>query len=80
MKYMKSIKLIGKRLKSETPDFFKKLRNWALIIGALTGALSSLPVTWPAWVVAVFTLIIAICSSVAGTSQLTTSDNKLSNT
>jgi hypothetical protein len=65
-------------MNSETPGFFKTLRNGAIIIGAIAAALLSLPVAWPAWMVTFFTLIITFCSSIAGTSQLTTSDRELS--
>lgn len=69
---------IKQRAKSETPHFFKKLRNWAIVAGALAAFLITIPVTWPAWVASGLSLIVAVSTTVAGTSQLTTTDNELS--
>ncbi len=65
---------IIERAKSPTPSFFKKVRNTAVIISAIAGLILSLPFSWPAWTTTVLTFIVAICSSIAGTSQLTTKE------
>ncbi len=70
---------ISKRATADTPELFARIRNIAIIVAAIAGVLLSLPVTWPAWVVSALTLIVAVCSSIAGTSQLTVKDNDLSN-
>ncbi len=69
--------MIKQRAKSETPHFFRKIRNWAIVAGALSAFLITLPVSWPAWVTSVLTLVVAICTATAGTSQLTTTDAEL---
>jgi len=72
-----SIKTIKLRVKSETPHFFKRIRNWAIIAGALSAFLITLPVSWPAWIISGLSLVVAICTAAAGTSQLTTADTEL---
>ncbi len=74
---MKTVELIEKRIKSKTPPFFKKLRNWSIIVGAIAGTLSTFPITWPAWVTSFFTLVTAFCTAIAGTSQLTSSESMI---
>ena len=76
---MKTIGTIKKRLKSETPPFFQKIRNWAMVTGALAGFLITLPVGWPVWVTSGLTLVAALCAAVAGTSQLTTTEESIQN-
>ena len=71
-------KVIRDRAKSGTPSFFKKLRNWTIVTGAVAAFAITLPVSWPAWVISGLSLIIALCSAAAGTSQLTTVDSELS--
>ena len=42
---------ITERLKSPTPSFFKKIRNTGLTLAAISDAILSAPVDWPAMVV-----------------------------
>lgn len=64
------------RATSETPPFFKRLRNWAgIVAGAATGA-ALLPI--PGWAKLACTIIAAICGGIAGTSQLGTTNKQLS--
>lgn len=44
---------ITERLKSPTPSFFKKIRNAGLTLAAISAAILSAPVVWPAMVVTV---------------------------
>ena len=44
---------ITQRLKSPTPSFFKKIRNAGLTLAAISAAILSAPVVWPAMVVTV---------------------------
>ena len=44
---------ITERLKSPTPSFFKKIRNTGLTLAAISAAILSAPVVWPAMVVTV---------------------------
>ncbi len=71
-------KTIKDRAKSKTPSFFKKIRNWAVIVGAVAAFALTLPIGWPAWAISGLSLIVALSSATAGTSQLTTTDTELS--
>lgn len=69
---------IRKRLKGETPSFFKVLRNIAIGAVTVSGVILALPVVGavaiPAGVIAVATYVTAIGSAVGITSQLTVKD------
>lgn len=43
------LKTIRERLKSETPKFWKTIRNWMIAIGGLGAALGALPDDQTAW-------------------------------
>jgi hypothetical protein len=73
------IEILIKRLKSESPGLFKKLRNWAFWLGSLSSIVLMLPLGLPAWVITVLTLFVGITSGIAGASQLTTNDQTLVN-
>ena len=42
---------IQERMSSPTPPFFQKLRNWGLILAAVSGAILTTPAALPAIVV-----------------------------
>lgn len=52
-------------MQSPTPPFFVKLRNWSLILAAVSGAILTTPVALPAIVVKVAGYL-AIAGGVAG--------------
>lgn len=56
---------IQERMQSPTPPFFAKLRNWGLILAAVSGALLTTPVALPAIVVKVAGYL-AVAGTVAG--------------
>jgi Sec-independent protein secretion pathway component TatC len=65
---------IQERIQSPTPPFFAKLRNWSLILVAISGAILTTPVVLPAIVVKVAGYL-AVAGTVAGAvSQAVTTD------
>lgn len=56
---------IQERMQSPTPPFFTKLRNWGLILAAVSGAILTTPVVLPAIVVKVAGYL-AVAGTVAG--------------
>lgn len=56
---------IQERMQSPTPPFFAKLRNWGLILAAVSGALLTTPAALPAIVVKVAGYL-AVAGTVAG--------------
>lgn len=65
---------IQERMQSPTPPFFAKLRNWSLILVAISGAILTTPVALPAIVVKVAGYM-AVAGTVAGAvSQSVTSN------
>ena len=67
---------IQERLQSPTPPFFAKLRNWGLILAAVSGAILTTPVALPAIMVKVAGYL-AVAGTVAGAvSQAVTQGNQ----
>ncbi|MFN2261963.1 MAG: hypothetical protein ABR595_07875 [Psychroflexus sp.] len=60
------------RYKSETPKFFKKLRNIGLTITAFAGAILTAPVALPAAVISIAGYGLAIGTAVSAVSQVVT--------
>jgi hypothetical protein len=56
---------IQERMSSPTPPFFKKLRNWSLILAAVSGGLLAAPIALPAVVVQVAGYL-AVAGAIAG--------------
>ena len=56
---------LQERIQSPTPPFFAKLRNWSLILVAVSGAILTTPVALPAIVVKVAGYL-AVAGTVAG--------------
>lgn len=67
------------RAKAECPKFFKQLKKYALTIGgsavAVVVANSSLSLNLNPTLISILGYVIAACAAVAGTAQLTRSDN-----
>ena len=67
---------IQERMSSPTPPFFVKLRNWSLILAAVSGAILTTPLALPAIVVKVAGYL-AVAAGVAGAvSQAVTEPNQ----
>lgn len=66
---------IVKRLKDETPDFWKKIRKWALIISAISGgaaaSIATAGLAVPAWVTFILLTITTSSATLAGGATLT---------
>jgi hypothetical protein len=67
---MKTEKMsVAERVVAPTPKFFKTIRNWGIVLGALGGTLVAAPVTLPAWLLAAAKALIVAGSVAAGVSQ-----------
>lgn len=64
-------KTIKERWNGKTPKFWKKVQRWAIITGAVAGAIIAAPVTLPVGVITAATYIAAVSATIATTSQLT---------
>jgi hypothetical protein len=62
-------KSVLERVAAPTPKFFKTIRNWGLVLGALGGTLVAAPVALPAWLLAAAKALIVAGSVAAGVSQ-----------
>jgi len=60
---------IVKRIKSDTPPFFKKVRNIGLMVAGIGTAIATLPVSLPVGLVAVSSYLIAIGTTAATIAQ-----------
>lgn len=67
------------RVKAECPEFFKQLKKYAMGIGSSAVAVfvanSSLSLNLSPTLISILGYVIAVCAAVAGTAQLTKSDN-----
>ncbi|WP_315821542.1 hypothetical protein [Paraflavitalea speifideaquila] len=66
---------IQERMQSPTPPFFVKLRNWSLILAAVSGTILTTPVALPAIVVQVAGYL-AVAGTVAGAVSQAVTDVK----
>lgn len=64
-------KTIKQRWNGKTPKFWKKVQRWAIITGAVAGAIIAAPITLPVGVITAATYIAAVSATIATTSQLT---------
>jgi hypothetical protein len=69
-------KTIKERWNGKTPKFWKRVQRWAIITGAVAGAIIAAPVTLPIGVVTAASYLAAVSATVATTSQLTIEDGK----
>jgi hypothetical protein len=67
-------KTLKERWNGKTPKFWKRVQRWAIITGAVAGAIIAAPVTLPAAVITTATYIAAVSATIATTSQLTIED------
>jgi ABC-type xylose transport system permease subunit len=65
---------IIKRLKSDTPVFFKRLRAIGITLGSIGGVIVAAPVALPAIIVTIGGYMIVGGSVIASVSQLTKKD------
>jgi hypothetical protein len=70
-------KNIKERWNDKTPKFWKRVQRWALITGAVAGAVLAAPVTLPAAVITAATYVATVATTAATLSQLTVEDNKI---
>jgi hypothetical protein len=72
------LKEIKKRIKTESPVFFKKLKAWAFSFGLTCAivlvSIHTIPLDLPSIVGTVLSYIVAACVGVCGTSLLTKID------
>jgi len=73
----KIIQIIAKRLKSQSPELFERITNWALIVGVIAGAVLMMPISLPLWLVSLLTFLVGICTGLGGSSKITTGDEKI---
>lgn len=66
---------VKERWTSNSPAFFKGLKNFALQLGGAALAViainATLPISLPTSVITIASYIVAVCSAVAGTAKLT---------
>ncbi|RKY56406.1 MAG: hypothetical protein DRP93_01445 [Candidatus Neomarinimicrobiota bacterium] len=74
---IKIITIIGYRLQSQSPELFRKISKWAVIIGAIAGIFLWLPIALPTWALSILTLVVGICTGLTSSSHLTTSSNEI---
>jgi hypothetical protein len=75
-----SLSEVIKRVGSETPPFFKKLRIYAwiagLVIGSATTSVLSAGIALPVWAIVLVTFAASVCGGIATASYLPTSDKQ----
>lgn len=67
---------IIKRIQAPTPSFFKKVRNIALVLAAVSGSILAAPVALPAVVVQLAGYLAVAAGVASAVSQVTTADEK----
>jgi hypothetical protein len=65
-----------KRIQAPTPTFFKKVRNIALVLAAISGSILAAPVALPAVVVQVAGYLAVAAGVASAVSQVTTTDEE----
>jgi anti-sigma-K factor RskA len=70
-------KNLKERWNGKTPKFWKRVQRWAIITGAVAGAIIAAPVTLPAVVITTATYVATVATTAATLSQLTVEDNKI---
>ena len=63
---------LAQRVATPTPPFFKKLRNIALVVGAIAGSIMAAPVALPAIVFTIAEYALVACTAISAVSQVTT--------
>ena len=70
----KFLRILLKRLKSDSPELFQKISRYAFWLGIIATILLTLPLGLPPWAVSLITLFAGLTTGVAGTSKLTVKD------
>lgn len=65
---------IQERMQSPTPPFFAKLRNWGLILAAVSGAILTTPVALPAIMVKIAGYLAVAGTVASAVSQVVVED------
>lgn len=68
-------KSVMERIGTPTPNFFKAIRNWWIVLGAIGGTLVTVPVALPAWLLGVAKVLVVAGSVAAGVSQTAVKDD-----
>jgi len=70
---------IIERWKSESPTFFKKLKNVSISVGTSAGAViaanATMSLNLSETLISILGYVVAVCVAIAGTSKLTKEDN-----
>ena len=69
-------KSLKERWDGKTPKFWKRVQRWAIITGAVAGAVLAAPVTLPAVVLTTAGYIATVATTAATLSQLTVENTK----
>jgi hypothetical protein len=76
-----SLSEVIKRVGSETPPFFRKIRIYAwiasIVIGSITTGIATAGIALPLWAVIVMASLGSACVTLAGASSLPTTDRSI---
>jgi len=67
---------LRERWKARTPRFWKRVQKFSIVLGAISGAILTAPISLPASLIATAGYIAVASTSIATMSQLTKSDKK----
>tara|TARA_R110000772_G_scaffold36091_3_gene86582 strand:+ start:6073 stop:6315 length:243 start_codon:yes stop_codon:yes gene_type:complete len=70
---------IRERWKSKTPRFWKKIQRFSIVLGAISGAILTAPISLPAILITTAGYLAVTSTAIAGMSQLTKSDRQKTN-
>lgn len=59
------------RMKAPTPKWWAKVRNVAIVVASVTGAIIAAPISLPVGAVTALTYVCVISGTIAGTAQAT---------
>lgn len=62
---------LKERWQAKTPKFWKRVQRWAIITGAIAGAIIAAPVALPAAVITTATYLVTVSATLVTASQLT---------
>jgi len=68
------MKKLKQRWNSKTPQFWKKVQNIAILVGAVAGTILAAPVALPAALITAAGYAVAVGTAVATVSQFTVED------
>ena len=64
---------LNRRAKAKTPPFWKKVRNIALMVGAVAGGVLTLPISLPAAIITAATVVASVAGTAATVAEFTIS-------